>query len=268
VLLNGQPAANHLVIWYPEDLCGFEDLAETPHSYVIEMVHRTYSGANGLFGFDSLPIGDCHLVILGEDHRYGQVFEEISVRSPQGEAAVFALSTGSLGGRVLDPLGRPIAQVRITARSDELPDEVRSAFFTLSDSEGRFELQNLTQANYELECQAPGFRTQRTKGSISDFKEQEVVLQPGGWIRLEITGKTGLGSPLYYWIQDLDRLQAEIRGTCTFHDQAYWIPVHRTIPESTLRLFQGGSHYATALRRTELVVRVDPSDVLQLRVSH
>ncbi|MBM3290089.1 MAG: carboxypeptidase regulatory-like domain-containing protein, partial [Candidatus Hydrogenedentes bacterium] len=75
---------------------------------------ETRTDASGVFAFDSLPAGLLGVFAYAD----GYAFNGVSVNAGPNDAIkdvrIALLAPGSVGGRIIDPRGRPIAGARVT----------------------------------------------------------------------------------------------------------------------------------------------------------
>lgn len=83
---------------------------------------------------------------------------------------------GAIDGRVLDPEGRPVADVLVRARSEASPPE--DAAVARSDASGAFRLNGLGSGAYFLRTWADGFRRATRENVVVGTRELVLTLTP------------------------------------------------------------------------------------------
>ena len=106
----------------------------------------TTTDAAGRFAFLDLAPGSYRLFVRDEGGRVGVVEMQVAAGDVVEGRRIVARAAARVRGRLLDPAGRPLAEVTLALRGVDGP--VRR--FARSDADGRFELGPLYDGDYEL----------------------------------------------------------------------------------------------------------------------
>ncbi|MBI4606835.1 MAG: carboxypeptidase regulatory-like domain-containing protein [Planctomycetes bacterium] len=133
--------------------------------------------AGGTFRFAGVEPDRYYLIV-------GPRVQEVDVAGGEEVLVDVVVPEGSLRGSVLDPDGSPVPSARVAALPAGLPFDrallARLAVEARTDAEGRFVLEPLDDAKYELEVSAPGLVPHRLQVDAGGARPLELKLERPG----------------------------------------------------------------------------------------
>jgi len=183
----------------PREVCDVE-ISKGERDELVIRQHATTTTADGEFHFALFGSGDATLVARCPNGDHGAL--AVTVAADSGENIVPVAPGGSLEGRVVDPSGKPVAGVMVSADGNDVTTiengAVVSGFTAMTSTGGTFAIGGLGAATYRLfvlDAGRPMRLTKTHKLALSAGQHATgvvlVVESPTGTIQGTVTGPDG-----------------------------------------------------------------------------
>lgn len=184
---SGPPIVNARVELYDAHSQNFARPAEQKPWRVV------FTDALGRYQFDHVSSQAIRIKVVADGYETKELMRSWALQGGASDAEIdFALRTGrTLTGRVTDGDGRPIEGVDLTATS--LTKEYQSTALAVSDANGYFLLEGLTDDYFQLRARCEGY-SPTTRPKIHHTAGQiNVVMQRQGAVEGWVTNPDGTG---------------------------------------------------------------------------